>query len=122
MLYVRCSGRSRRGVMMRVARAMSARCAIRPLCAALALGALGCLTARAADTGPDASIPPRTVVFVGERQSIESVPDPCQAKAKATGVLDCISMDALYQAAYLVVRPLVGELAGEVLAFSVADH
>jgi hypothetical protein len=101
---------------------MLARGAIGPLCAVLALAAVGLPPAHAGEPVAEAADRPRTVVFVGERRSIESMPDPCQERAKAAGVLDCISMDALYGANYRVVQPLVGDVAGEVVAFSVADH
>lgn len=100
-------------------------CMCRPagwLCAAVMLGALCSPHAHAADAVPQDDAPTRTVVFVGERVAIEPRPDPCQEKAKATGTLDCISMDALYRATYRVVQPLVGEVAGEALEFSISDH
>lgn len=94
----------------------------RRLYAALMLGALCSPQAHAGNATPQEDARARTVVFVGERVAIAPRPDPCQEKAEATGVLDCISMDALYRATYRVVQPLVGEIAGEALEFSIADH
>ncbi|GAB3509739.1 hypothetical protein [Pseudoxanthomonas daejeonensis] len=76
----------------------------------------------AAGAAPESDVHARTVVFIGQKLSIEPLPDPCAEKAKQTGVLDCISMDSLYRATYRVVQPVVGETVGEAMTFSVADH
>jgi hypothetical protein len=62
-----------------------------------------------------------TVVFVGELISIETAPDPCEARRQA-GDLSCISMDELYRARYRVVQPVVGSVSGPELTFNIADH
>jgi len=63
-----------------------------------------------------------THVFIGERISIEPLPDPCTEEAERTGELTCISLDSLFRANYRVVQPVTGGVAGEVVEFSVADH
>lgn|GEM_PF-1324301 len=92
------------------------------LFAALALAVICSVQAVAAESEPDGKAPARTVVFVGERLSIESLPDPCEEEFKKTGVLDCVSMDSLYRVTYRVVQPVIGGTAGEEMRFSVADH
>jgi hypothetical protein len=62
-----------------------------------------------------------TTVFLGERVSIESMPDPCAQASRRMGKLDCISMDALFRATCRVVRPVVGEL-GRRDELVIADH
>ncbi len=63
-----------------------------------------------------------TFVFVGELISIEKLPDPCQKEQKETGVLSCVTMDALYRAKYGVVLPVAGAYSHAEITFDVADH
>lgn len=93
--------------------------------AAVALAATCLLVAAAFDlSATDAMEDERTVdtvVFVGERISIEPMADPCEVEAKQTGQVRCIAMDALYRATYRVVQPVVGQPGAEV-TFELADH
>ncbi|KAF1694568.1 hypothetical protein [Pseudoxanthomonas koreensis] len=89
---------------------------------AVMLCAVAAMPAAAAEPATAEASPPHTVVFIGERLSIEPVPDPCQTKARETGGLECITMDSLYRARYRVVQPVVGDAGDGTLAFSVADH
>lgn len=63
-----------------------------------------------------------TVVFIGELISIDTAPDPCEAKRLETGELTCITMDSLYRARYKVAQPIVGSVSAPELTFDVADH
>lgn len=92
------------------------------LCAALAMWLPVHSSAGAAEAEAQDDRTVETVVFVGELISIDSVPDPCEAKRKETGELSCFSMDALYRARYRVVQPVVGSVPAPELTFNIADH
>jgi hypothetical protein len=91
---------------------------------AMAIGVaamVAAMSAQAAETLSDERTVD-TVVFVGERVSIEPMEDPCEAEAKRTGELRCIVMDELYRATYRVVLPVSGTTPAQEVTFEIADH
>lgn len=63
-----------------------------------------------------------TFVLVGEKIGVEALPDPCEDDAGKSGERRCFSFDALFQARYRVVEPLVGRWPEATITFKVADH
>jgi hypothetical protein len=71
---------------------------------------------------PATESPSDTLVFIGERVSIEEAPDPCDEHFARIGTRNCISMDSLFSARYSVIEPIVGKPADEAIRFQIADH
>lgn len=60
------------------------------------------------------------LVFVGEKLSIEPIPDPCEPEPGEA--LTCVSFDSLWLARYRIVERVAGESRYDEVAFQVADH
>ena len=60
------------------------------------------------------------LVFVGEKLSIDPVPDPCEPEPGEP--LTCVSFDSLWLARYRIVERIAGETRYDEVAFQVADH
>lgn len=63
-----------------------------------------------------------TLVFIGERLSIEDAPSPCEQRQAEGEAPDCISLDTFYTARYRVLDRIVGQPPTDPLTFRVAEH
>ena len=88
--------------------------------AVLMLVLLAPTVAVAAGVGEDDETRLPLLVFVGEKLSIEPIPDPCEPEPGEERT--CISFDSLWLARYRIVERVAGESRYDEVAFQVADH